>query len=158
MNEPSDYNRTIHFNNPCDKGYQMEIELLKWSSSLKIIFMKCWQIKSIEMASSLKYWQSRPKLPGMFSIFFSIKLFSVILLLNHKIKKNCFLHSITRASLCSVMICELVLLPQCPDTYGCNWALRSRWCNGIARLQQRLCYLQGPGFKSHLWPLKFFCL
>ena len=27
---------------------------------------------------------------------------------------------------------------------------RSRWRNGLARLQQWSCYLQEPGFKSHL--------
>ena len=33
---------------------------------------------------------------------------------------------------------------------------RSRWRNGLARLQQWLCYLQGPGFKSHLQLVEFF--
>ena len=33
---------------------------------------------------------------------------------------------------------------------------RLRWCNGLARLQQWSCYLQGPGFKFHLWPVEFF--
>ena len=32
----------------------------------------------------------------------------------------------------------------------------TRWCNGLARLQQWLCYLQGPGFESHLRPVEFF--
>ena len=32
----------------------------------------------------------------------------------------------------------------------------SRWRNGLACLQQWLCYLQGPGFKSNLRPLEFF--
>ena len=32
---------------------------------------------------------------------------------------------------------------------------RSRWRNGLARLQQWPCYLLGPGFKSHLWLVKF---
>ena len=31
----------------------------------------------------------------------------------------------------------------------------SRWCNGLARLQQELSY-QGPGFESHLCPVEFF--
>ena len=34
--------------------------------------------------------------------------------------------------------------------------IRSRWRNGLARLQQWLCYLQGPGFESHLLPVEFF--
>ena len=29
------------------------------------------------------------------------------------------------------------------------------WRNGLARLQQWLCYLQGPGFESHLRPVEF---
>ena len=33
---------------------------------------------------------------------------------------------------------------------------RSRWRNGLARLQQWPCYLQGPGFESHLRPVEFF--
>ena len=33
---------------------------------------------------------------------------------------------------------------------------RSRWCNGLACLQQWLCYLQGPGFESHLRQVEFF--
>ena len=32
----------------------------------------------------------------------------------------------------------------------------SRWRNGLERLQQWLCYLQGPEFESHLWPVEFF--
>ena len=32
----------------------------------------------------------------------------------------------------------------------------SRWRNGLARLQQWPCYLQGPGFESPLWPVTFF--
>ena len=32
----------------------------------------------------------------------------------------------------------------------------SRWCNGLARLRQWPCYLQGPGLESHLWPVEFF--
>ena len=32
----------------------------------------------------------------------------------------------------------------------------SRWCNGLARWQQWLCYLQGPEFESHLRPVDFF--
>ena len=32
----------------------------------------------------------------------------------------------------------------------------SRWRNGLARLQQWLCYLQGRGFESHLRPVDFF--
>ena len=30
------------------------------------------------------------------------------------------------------------------------------WRNGLAREQQWLRYLQGPGFKSHLRPVEFF--
>ena len=37
----------------------------------------------------------------------------------------------------------------------CN-IIRSRWCNGLACLQQWPCYLQGSGFKSHLRSMKFF--
>ena len=33
---------------------------------------------------------------------------------------------------------------------------RSRWRNGLVRLQQSPCYLQGPGFESHLRPVEFF--
>ena len=33
---------------------------------------------------------------------------------------------------------------------------RARWHTGLARLQQWLCYLQGPGFESHLRPVEFF--
>ena len=33
---------------------------------------------------------------------------------------------------------------------------QSRWRNGLARLQQWLCYLQEPGFEPHLWPMEFF--
>ena len=33
--------------------------------------------------------------------------------------------------------------------------LLSRWCNGLERLQQWSCYLQGPGFESHLRPVEF---
>ena len=33
---------------------------------------------------------------------------------------------------------------------------RSRWRSGLARLQQWPCYLQGPGFESHLRPVEFF--
>ena len=32
--------------------------------------------------------------------------------------------------------------------------LLSRWCNGLERLQQWSCYLQGPGFESHLRPVE----
>ena len=32
----------------------------------------------------------------------------------------------------------------------------SRWRNGLARLQQWPCYLQGTGFESHLAPVEFF--
>ena len=32
---------------------------------------------------------------------------------------------------------------------------RSRWRNGLARLQQWLCYLQGPGLESLLRPVAF---
>ena len=34
--------------------------------------------------------------------------------------------------------------------------LVSRLSNGLARLQHWLCYLQGPGFESHLRPVDFF--
>ena len=33
---------------------------------------------------------------------------------------------------------------------------RSRWCNGLERLQQWPCYLQRPGFKFQLRPDEFF--
>ena len=32
----------------------------------------------------------------------------------------------------------------------------ARWGNGLACLQQWLCYLKGPGFESHLQPVEFF--
>ena len=32
----------------------------------------------------------------------------------------------------------------------------SRWRNGLVRLQQRPCYLQGPGFESHPRPAELF--
>ena len=32
---------------------------------------------------------------------------------------------------------------------------RARWRNGLERLQQWQCYLQGPGFESHLRPVEF---
>ena len=35
-------------------------------------------------------------------------------------------------------------------------AVRARWGNGLASLQQWLCYLQEPGFESHLRPVEFF--
>ena len=34
--------------------------------------------------------------------------------------------------------------------------IRARWRNGLARLQQWQCYLQGPGFESHIRPVDFF--
>ena len=40
--------------------------------------------------------------------------------------------------------------------YFSKWSRESWWLNGLARLQLRPCYLRGPGFKSHLWPVKFF--
>ena len=40
----------------------------------------------------------------------------------------------------------------------CTIALhpRSRWCNGLAPLQQWPRYRQGPGFESHLRPVEVF--
>ena len=37
-----------------------------------------------------------------------------------------------------------------------NNVYMSRWCSGLERLQQWPCYLQGPGFESHLRPVEFF--
>ena len=49
-----------------------------------------------------------------------------------------------------------VLVRSIVYSYESQVSVRSRWCNGLARLHQRPCYLQGPGFKSHLRPVKFF--
>ena len=32
----------------------------------------------------------------------------------------------------------------------------SKWRNGLARLQQLPCYLQGPEFETHQCPVEFF--
>ena len=34
LNEPSDYNKTIHFIDPYDKGYQIRLDILKCSNGL----------------------------------------------------------------------------------------------------------------------------
>ena len=55
---------------------------------------------------------------------------------------------------------------QCLFAYPCSlymyykllhseWFIQ-RWRNGLARLRQWPCYLQGPGFESRLRPVKFF--
>ena len=38
----------------------------------------------------------------------------------------------------------------------CTFRRGARWCSGLARWQQWLCYLRGPGFESHLRPVEFF--
>ena len=37
-----------------------------------------------------------------------------------------------------------------------NCFILSRWCNGLAHLQQYSCYQQGPRFESHLRPVEYF--
>ena len=60
----------------------------------------------------------------------------------------CFLSALFNC-MCHYWALNLAYRLQAPKT----WA---RWRNGLARLQYNPCYLQGPGFESHLWPVEFF--
>ena len=65
--------------------------------------------------------------------------------------------AITSVAITSVAITSVALLVINLDYFSLHvYNTRARWRNGLARLQQWLCYLQGPGFESHLRPVKFF--
>ena len=55
-----------------------------------------------------------------------------------------------------LFVSNLVLAFDLSDVPPKAFKTRARWRNGLAHFQQRLCYLQGPGFESHLQPLEFF--
>ena len=77
---------------------------------------------------------------------------------------NAILHSILNTP--DVVACNLKMLffykclnrssSSCYNIKKIYIFLRSRWRNGLVRLQQWPCYLQGPEFESHLLPVEFF--
>ena len=54
---------------------------------------------------------------------------------------ECEIKKVTKTSILCLSFC---------DIYYKEFFKRARWRNGLACFQEWLCYLQGPGFESHL--------